>query len=310
MPRIFNRKCDYCGKKYRGAGARFCSPICYESDCEERRVKRQNKISLEVRTRAEEREKLKLPIFDTKKYNNFLRLVGDWCITSDWHIPYHDIVLVDKMLKVCVKMNITKLIILGDFLNNGKWREKLCKKKNIGSQLEPAEMEILEKSGEIIRVLQSYFSEIVIVSGNHDLYMLQLLDGELPLDSVYRLMGLSKEELKRIKITTHPFCELNNKWHITHPKTYSQTPCNVPRRLAQKYRHSVISAHGHHFGIVTDISGNDICIESGGMFDYTKFDYKWLTDTTHPQWCNGFWIIRQNKPYGFSDLTTDWSFWT
>jgi hypothetical protein len=45
------------------------------------------------------------------------------------------------------------------------------------------------------------------------------------------------------------------------------------------------------------------------MFDYKKVDYKWFSDTTHPQWNQGFIVLRENFPYLFSDSITDWGWW-
>jgi len=285
---MFNGTCRWCGKNYTGGGQKFCSLSCKSSY--------QNSSK-------------NLPQIDVKKYNTFLKLKGDYCVSADFHIPCHDSDMIAKMLGICKKMKITKIIIAGDFLNNSKWRAILKGKESARTDPCMDYNEILSISGDIIKALLAQFDEIVMLPGNHDDYLIRIMHNQIKQDKIYQMMGLSPKDLSRIKISIHPFCELNNKWHITHPLTYNSVPCATPRKLAIKYRRSVISAHGHHFGMCPDISARDLCIEAVGMFDDTKIDYKWLTDSGHPQWTSGFLIIRGNKPYLFSDLTTDWDFW-
>ena len=44
-------------------------------------------------------------------------IYGDCIVTSDWHVPYLDLSLAEKVLEVARKNKIKKIVIAGDFLN-------------------------------------------------------------------------------------------------------------------------------------------------------------------------------------------------
>jgi UDP-2,3-diacylglucosamine pyrophosphatase LpxH len=225
-------------------------------------------------------------------------------------MPYHNAELADKLISVAKKFKIKKHIIVGDFSDQNLARQMLCQNADGREKTR----ENLEQSfllmAEGINTMLKWFDEIYLITGNHDLYLLKILQGNIKMERFYKMIGVPLDEFnKRFFITNHPFCAVNDTWHLTHPSTYSRIPMTVARSISTKYRKSVMSAHGHQFGLSTDISGRDICIDTGGLFDYKRMSYKWLSDTTHPQWVGGFWILHKNIPYGFSELTTDWEFW-
>jgi len=292
LPKIYRKTCDYCGNYYEGQGDRYCGLECSK------------KARLGIKA-----EDVKFPTPGVEIYNDFWRLQGDYIISSDWHIPYYDNKLADHLIKIAKKFKIKKMIIAGDFTDQAAFRAILYNNSQIGISEEDLGY-TFSITAEVINILLDTFDEIRILTGNHDIYLLKVLQGKLKLETFWKLIGVSKKEFnKRVFVSKYPFCSLNKTWHITHPKTYSRIPMNVSRAISTKYRMSVLSAHGHQMGLSTDISGKDICGDSGGMFDYKKIGYKWLSDTTHPQWINGFSIIRKNKIYLFSDAFTDWKFW-
>jgi len=293
MGRIYRKFCEQCGKYYEKPSKRFCSQICW------RKYEK-------GRTNADK----KLPIPNVPDYNDFWKLKGDWIISSDWHLPYYDHALADNLIKIAKKFKIKKHLIAGDFTDQAAFRHMLYAIPIIDDRLREDTEYTFGICAEIINKMLEWFDEIRLLTGNHDIYFFKVLQGKVKTEGFWRLVGVNKKDFnKKFFVSQYPFCSLNGKWHVTHPKTYSRIPTNVPRALSTKYRMSTISAHGHNFGLAPDISGQDICIDSGGMFDYKKIGYKWMTDTTHPQWVSGFVVVKNNKPYIFSDTITDWDYW-
>jgi UDP-2,3-diacylglucosamine pyrophosphatase LpxH len=250
------------------------------------------------------------PIPPTPQYNNYWHLHGDFVISSDWHIPYHNSDMADKLVKIAKKFKVKNHIIAGDFSDQNIVRKMLYGQHVTGLEVREDLEQTFCIMAEAINTLLDWFDKIYLLTGNHDIYLLKVLQGNMKLDRFWKMIGVSPKEFnKRFFVSAHPFCAVNDTWHITHPATYSRIPMTVARSISTKYRKSVMSAHGHQFGLSTDISGRDICIDTGGLFDYTRMGYKWHSDTTHPQWVGGFVMLKNNKPYLFSELTTDWGFW-
>jgi hypothetical protein len=69
-----------------------------------------------------------------------------------------------------------------------------------------------------------------------------------------------------------------------------------------------MNAHGHFQAFRYDRSGKNIAIDLGGLLDPMRIGYKNLSTTTHPEWNNGFVVLRNNCAYLFGEHT-DWKFW-
>jgi predicted phosphodiesterase len=235
-----------------------------------------------------------------KVYNDYWKLYGDFMLTSDWHLPYYDPDICEKMLAVSEKLGLNKLIIAGDFFNQDAFSHYLnidtCDfgyEKNVAS--------------EILEILCQSFDEIYILTGNHDIRLLKLLAYKLKIEDVWKLV--TTELGRQIKVTAYPYLRINDTWHITHPKNFSILPTSVARKMNHKYQMSIGVAHGHQMGITYSPSGTDVLFDTGGMFDQDKVEYSRMSDTTHCEWQTGFSVIRNNFLYQFPKKHTDWDFW-
>ena len=50
-----------------------------------------------------------------QKWNQYPKLYGDWVSTADWHIPFFNQALLEKVIKVSELLKIPNLLIIGDF---------------------------------------------------------------------------------------------------------------------------------------------------------------------------------------------------
>lgn len=235
-----------------------------------------------------------------KTYNDFWKLEGDFMITSDWHVPYYDADICNKMIQMSEKFGITKLIIAGDFFNQDAFSHYLSRDAcSFGEEQHVA--------SEVLDILCTAFDEIYVLTGNHDIRLLKVLSFKLKTDDIWKMV--TSELGRQIKVSEYPYLKINSKWHITHPKNFSILPTQVARKMNHKYQQSVGVAHGHAMGITYSPSGNEVLFDTGGMFDQDKVEYSRMCDTTHSEWQTGFSIIKNNFLYQFPKKHTDWDFW-
>lgn len=237
---------------------------------------------------------------NTRVYTDFLKLQGDFVITSDWHIPYYDADITNKMVSIAERMNVSKIIIAGDFFNQDAFSHYVNNNVNSFGDEAACATEVLDK-------LCTAFDEIYITTGNHDIRILKLLTYKLQSREFWKM--ISSEIGRQIKVSDYPYLRLNEKWHITHPQNFSIQPTSVARKMNHKYQMSVGVAHGHQMGVTYSPSGTDVLFDTGGMFDQDKIEYSRMCDTTHSEWQTGFSIIKNDYLYQFPKNHTDWDFW-
>ncbi len=235
-----------------------------------------------------------------RRYLDWLKIEGDVIVTTDWHIPWHDIDLCNKALAVANKFKIRQLIIGGDLLDLSPLSPFM--KDDLQDTLESE----LCEAERIMSALWESFDNIWMIMGNHEKRLNRLLNSQLTPKRLKKMF----EDSNKFVISDFSYCVVNNKWRITHPKSYRQTRGSVANRLALLHKQNIIMAHGHQVNISSDDSATYIIIDSGGMFDRVKVAYSMLDDTTYPNWQNGFVMIKNNAHYMFSDkLGTDWGYW-
>jgi hypothetical protein len=235
-----------------------------------------------------------------KAYNDYWKLSGDFVLTSDWHVPYHDADICNKMIAMAHKFDLNRLIIAGDFFNQDAFSHYLSMDAIDFGEEKAIATDIMEK-------LCLSFDEIYILTGNHDIRLLKMLSFKLRIEDVWKMV--TTEIGRQIKISEYPYLKINDKWHITHPKNFSVMPTSVARRMNHKYQQSVGVAHGHQMGITYSPSGKEVLFDTGGMFDQEKIEYSRMNDTTHSEWQTGFNIIKNDYLYQFPKNHTDWDFW-
>lgn len=243
-----------------------------------------------------DRGRIKRILPPTRIYNDYLRLSGDWVVSSDYHVPYTDLELVRLMIATAKRFKVRNLLVAGDFLDQTAFSTFFV-------QEDSDFKEELLGAREIFELLTGWFTNIKFLLGNHDIRLLKVLQFKLKAADFFKMIN------DKLQLSQYPYCKINNKWHITHPKNYSKIATRVAYWLNHREQCHVGVAHGHAMGVTYSPSGKEILFDTGGMFSQERVEYKNLVDTTHGNWISGFSIIYKEHLYQFPKLHTDWNFW-
>lgn len=246
-------------------------------------------------------ESLRPPHMRVVRFTDYHKISGGATVAGDFHIPLHDLSLVEKMVSVSMKMNSKQLIIAGDFFNFDAFSWYITEKTYFPGE----EIDYGEK---LLDWMVQWYDLILVLMGNHEkrLYR-RKLDKEIDWERVTRMF--TKHEDKII-FSKYGYCVLDDVWRITHPKNYRQIPTRVANELAFRHRQNILNFHGHTLSITHDKSGRYLIADGGGMFDESKIEYRMIEDSTYPAWYRGFWVIdERNQLHAFNDLWTPWEFY-
>jgi len=239
------------------------------------------------------------------RYNGWLKLSGNFLVTSDWHIPHFNPDLAEKAMVMSKNWGLRQHCIAGDFLNMtafGFWDRR---------DLTDTWQTEKAMASAVLHDVLPRFDQTYWLLGNHEARLLRKLSYEMSENDIANLLVTETVDKQRLKCSPYRYAVINDEWRVTHPKTYSREGAKVPKKLAGKFNQSVLGAHGHHFGIGVAENNLHVGIDLGGMFDVERMEYVMLEDSTHPMWNGGFVIIYNNVAYPFTDnpLLTDWDFW-
>lgn len=210
-------------------------------------------------------------------------------VTADWHIPVYDHAYVNEMITTARALNITKLVIGGDFFNFDALSQYDPKQTDAGLEREYYE------GNAVMRVLLETFDEIIFIWGNHDGRLSKALGFKMRFAEAMRMVFgmLGEEALDRIQFSNldHMIVHSGGKsFYVAHPANYNSVPLASARKLANKTNMNVITAHSHHAAVGYAEDGVKVVAEAGGLFDRTKTAYL-QRSTTFPTWSQGYlWI--------------------
>jgi hypothetical protein len=216
-------------------------------------------------------------------------------MTCDYHIPFVDNNLLDKLIEECEYLDIKKIAIGGDFWD--------CDNFSRFTHITPMSTfkdEQREVKG-VIATLLNHFEHIYICRGNHEKRWIDMSYGKLDMLELFALVipdDMSKKEFeKRVHITNdaHMMIHFNDtKWMLCHPRNFRVTPLSVVRDLASKYLCNICGAHGHQFSQGRDRSGNYQVVDGGGLFDKHALEY--LREVSaYPDVRAGFYILNDGR---------------
>lgn len=243
-----------------------------------------------------------IPISMVTNYREMgtLKIKGDCLVASDWHIPFHSVKWVNRLVMIAKKEGIKQLAIPGDLFDaSGISRfDSLDVEAGIGEEL--------NTSSRMLSYLLQWFTGIYWSGGNHEIRLPRSLQFQVALPDICNFITSDK----RVKAIDREELLLESggvTYYIVHPSTYSRTPMNVSRELAEKFHTNVISAHGHSFGMSYSKSGEYLALDAGGLFDVDTTTYINRGGlTTNPLWTNGFWLIKDGIPIPYSEKTYKW----
>ena len=216
------------------------------------------------------------------------------CISGDFHIPFQDDLLIEKMINRCQDEKIKTIIVNGDFLD--------C--KNISNFIDLQQTELtfqneLNEANRILRLLCRNFENVYFINSNHEARFSRKMEGNCDIRDLYRMFSGNLKEGRDYNISIYDFCILNDKWYICHPNFFSTIPLSIPRTLATKYHMNIAVGHLHRLSMGKDISGKFFTLETGGMFDAEKLEYLKQT-SKNPVQTSGYVIIENDSLSLFS----------
>lgn len=219
--------------------------------------------------------------------------------TGDFHVPFTNERLIQRLFDAADEHGTKDLIIGGDFWDCDNYSKfthltsTLCFKE-----------EIEEVRKELKRLL-SHFERLYICRGNHEKRWLDLNAGKMGMRELFALArptNLSEDDWdRRVTITMDDHIHLIHKgelWLLCHPRNFRIVPLSVAQDLAAKNLCNVVTFHGHAFRQGRDRSGRFRVAEGGGLFDRAALDYMRET-TCHPMTRSGFYILKDGMltPY-------------
>ena len=239
--------------------------------------------------------------FDIPVFKGDLKLpMDDYIITADYHSPYFSILWHYRSLMIAEHFGIKKLVVVGDLVDFGF-------ASHYYSDHKPGIADEADENRRLIQSLLAQFEEIVVVKGNHEDRLGRQTDGLIQARYLFELWS-GPEYGKRFKYSLYDKLTIGGEWLCVHPKSYSMKAGMTSRALCSKYLKNVLNTHGHHVGWNYDSSGKFLAVDIGGMFDKDKIEYRCLRTTVHPEWQNGFFMLKNGYPYLF-DEHTDFDFW-
>jgi hypothetical protein len=232
-----------------------------------------------------------------------ITLRGNWMVTSDWHVPYHDPELIELMVATANRFHVENLAIVGDFFDL-KWLSHFDIKDLEGSLRDDLAIGI-----QMLNELLHDFKRVFWSMGNHEYRIFRALKWMLNLPDLAAML-VDNKRLVATQLTHAVLKSGGREYRLTHPKSYSRKAADVAVQLAEKFHCNVLSAHGHLMGTRISVSGEYVGADLGGMFDMERQEYLYLEgDTTHPVWNSGFAMVKDGYLYAFPKTKTDWEFW-
>jgi len=251
---------------------------------------------------------------EMERYDKELRLYGDFILSGDDHVPFHDMELIDASFNIARKFGIRKIIKAGDFLELDAFKTYLDK----GASWEYEK----RKARNVINATLTQFDEMDWLIGNHEMRLWKRLQGMGDEEDIFQLV-LEKEHIEKVRYSIYPYCIINDSWMIVHPKSYSRIQTRNAYFLASKHliklieegkspngNYGIVAYHGHLGGMGTDISGRFEVADGMGMMDPDKIHYQKIKISTAPEWRPGFHMLLDNCLYAFPKRGTNWDFWT
>lgn len=226
--------------------------------------------------------------------NPILILADSLVVSSDFHVPYVDEKLFEKLLNVPVETDITRLAITGDLFDADSYSRFTPMAPTVSFKDECNN--VRDRLEQILDV----YATIYICRGNHEKRVIDMNMGKFQMKELVDMCipnDMSKKEFDlRVKVTNDDHIHAGiggQNWLFSHPRNFRIINLSVARDLASRYQCSQIVAHGHQLAQGWDRSGTFRLIDGGGLFDKNQLVY--LRETTcYPETKNGFVILSED----------------
>lgn len=231
-------------------------------------------------------------------------------VFSDVHVPLHDGKWLELGIKTCQAMDVTHIILNGDFFNFHRLG------KHVGSYQNRSESytadDDLDAGEAVLKILTSLF-KVTLLMGNHDMRAVYKMGGEVSVNRLFKMVGDFGD---RLQITPLSFVEVGDDCIVGHPRKYSRIRGSLVQRISSRWNKHIVTGHEHHTAQVVSQNGLWTCTAVGCMKDLTLSPYvRWELDDM-PEPMNGFAVIRKtssgtkitnfNKFTDFGMIFPDW----
>lgn len=210
--------------------------------------------------------------------------------TSDWHIPYHDDVMVETLLDMAARHGVADLLIVGDFIDFPTLSRFDMRDidSTVGVELSAA--------GDILYTLIKAGLTVHWTRGNHELRLFRALHHQVTARDLVKMTVGDTVQVHAYE-GEDIFVQCGEeRWFLTHPQTYNSVPLTVARKIYQKVTCNVATAHNHQYAFSYAPDGHHKLVELGGLFDPSKLAYLWRGGmSTLPMQQRGFWIVKEGR---------------
>lgn len=214
-------------------------------------------------------------------------------VCSDFHIPTHSQIWVEKLRKYASENKVKTLVIAGDYWNFDKLSDFETKDKYTLSQE-------IKVGKTVMESLQSSFQRIVMVQGNHDIRMPRALKFGMTykewMDTVFDDIEVTDDDHVILMSNGIPF-------RIAHAGGYSKIKGRVATDLSHCLQTNILIGHSHNFCLTMNHTGIYIACDLGCMCAAEKVLYKRSKTNTYPDWDNAFVHIKQGKIKAITERT-------
>jgi len=216
---------------------------------------------------------------------------GTWIVLSDIHVPFHNVVLIDKILNLIKEIKPRGIIIAGDFLDMfsiSKYAENsLYALSGVTLGSEYAEgCKLLDK------IDATFKGEKVFLFGNHEYrfyHWIQKGDNAKYGNAIKNpIEGLDLLNRGYKVISDYPdgVFKLGNHLEIIHGIYHN---VHVAKKHLESLNTSVIFGHTHRFQ--SYYSNNSISYNIGWLGDINSIGFNYMNRAAKNLWCNGFAIV-------------------
>jgi hypothetical protein len=194
-------------------------------------------------------------------------------VRGDRHAPFMNKPFIHAELKLMSYYKLmgyrVKTVIAGDLLNASDASRHPKKRRQIVMEAEK------ESAQASLRAENRLVDETYIIRGNHDDWLVRLLDGVLNTNDYYAwlLSGLDLNKISAIDDTKLFVHSGNARWLVGHAEEYSKNVGSLTKQLSLAYQTNIISHHEHHLGAGRDDYNRYTWIANGMEADWALLDY-------------------------------------
>lgn len=244
--------------------------------------------------------------------HQLLLTADDIIITSDWHWPYTDPIMLLRVLAVGMRTGIRKLAIVGDTSNFDEYSKWPILVRDAAPSL------TIQLKGlfSVIKRLAVWFTDgIFISSGNHDERMQISTNGNMSLGDLF---GFASSNAKYSLHRTMWLKTRRALYALIHPQAYKAVSMSlaqemvtkmVPPEPFQNQKFGAFVAHTHVGSIGFTKDGLHEAVGLPAMLDEQYIAYKKRGAANAVGWNKGFVVVKNSYIYMMYEKHTDWHMW-